>query len=84
MPSPIEVSPVPSDRVPKASNGAAGNAWGHSRLESQPREKRDGHDETNNVAWRGCGIIAVRAGQPGIGAARNYKSGLVRPVLSER
>src|SRR5690349_19341387 len=48
------------------------------------RNRRGCDDETNDLAWRYCPIIPVRARQPGIGAARHYQSGLVRPVLSER
>jgi len=36
------------------------------------QNQRGCDDETNDLAWRGCPIIPVRACQPGVGAARNH------------
>jgi hypothetical protein len=48
------------------------NIYDQSPLKSQTRTKRDSDDETNDLTWRCCRIIPVRACQPGVGATRNH------------
>lgn len=76
--------PVPFG-VPSVKNSreANWNAYDQSPFNSQPGNKRGCDDETNDLAWRCCPIVAIRTCRPGVGAARHYQSGLVRPILSE-
>ena len=66
---------------PRASTGLEQERLRSIAVKVANRNKRDCDDETNDLTWRCC--LPVRTCQPGVGAARNYQSGLVRPVLSE-
>lgn len=79
-----EVSPAQSDWVSRVSMGSVRNACEHSPLKSQTADMRDGHDEPSKLAWRCRLFVPIRADRPGIGAARDYQPGQMRPVLPER
>jgi hypothetical protein len=65
------------------SMGSKRNSWDPAPLALQSRDKRDRHDEINDFIWCRCLAAPIRSCQSGIGAARHYQSGQVRPVLSE-
>jgi hypothetical protein len=60
------------------SRAANRNAYDQSPFNSQSGNERGCDDETNDLAWRCCFMVAIRTCRSGFGAARHYQSGLVR------